>query len=112
MHICIIYIYIYIQVGTDAYGQSTNVWGRGPLGILASKTPNRGLESCVCCWIAWPELAQKDVFFHRHQEYCPDVLSPHLGHRPQGGLPILGALVLFVDMFIVFIAIDLFKKRK
>ena len=30
---------------------------RRRMGQLASKTPNRGLESSMCCRIAWPGLA-------------------------------------------------------
>ena len=33
---------------------------RRPFGQLAWKTPNRGLESSFCRWIAWQGLAQKE----------------------------------------------------
>ena len=38
---------------------------RGPLGKSAWKTPNQGLDSSFCCWIARPRLVQKECFVHR-----------------------------------------------
>ena len=37
--------------------------------LLASKTPNQGLESSFCCWTAGQGLVQKECLFHRHQYY-------------------------------------------
>ena len=34
---------------------------------LASKIPNRGLESSFCCWTAGQGLARKELLFHRHR---------------------------------------------
>ena len=33
------------------------------MNILASKTPNQGLDDSFCCWTAGQGLAQKDVYF-------------------------------------------------
>ena len=33
------------------------------VGMLACKTPNQGVESSFCHWIAWPSLAEKNCFF-------------------------------------------------
>ena len=36
---------------------------RRPLGMLACKTPNQGVESSFPHWVAWPMLPEKDIFF-------------------------------------------------
>ena len=35
--------------------------------LLASKTPNQGLNNSFCCWTAGQRLAQKECSFHRHR---------------------------------------------
>ena len=39
-------------------------------GTLALKTPNQGLESSFCCWIALSRFARKDCLFHRRRYVC------------------------------------------
>ena len=63
------------------------------MNILASKTPNQGLDNSLCCWTAGQGLVQKECLFHRHRYH---ITLQHTTLRPATLLVLLLLLSLLL----------------